>query len=314
MRVRPIVLFLLIFAACTLSTGLVAQQATHVVQSSETIYSIARDFKIEPDLLMKANGISNPRLLQVGAILKIPSSYRVKRGDTLYGISRQFGVSLRELLKANNIKADHVLREGEDISIPPSDSSSPAPRPVSVADIAAGRAPIPGTPSNSKSTDPAAGTAGRVPQTELIGASGFEAKVSGDPALKLPIAADTTPIDASSTGPWPHAGKHYLLSGKFPGIMIKGEPGDPVTAVANGRVIYTGPYTTFGKVVFVQSPDGYVYIYGGNGRVLVSPGDSVRTGTTIGSLGSVPFEQGAQLYFSVWKQNKFVDPEKAPRG
>ncbi|HUX14625.1 MAG TPA: LysM peptidoglycan-binding domain-containing M23 family metallopeptidase [Spirochaetia bacterium] len=313
MRVRTIVPFILIFAACTLSTALMAESTTHVVQSSETIYSIARDFRIAPELLMKTNDISNPRLLQVGAVLKIPSSYRVKRGDTLYGISRQFGVSLQHLLKVNGINADHLLREGEDLLIPPSDSS-PAAKPVSVADIAAGRAPIPGASSMATPSNSGLEKSGHAQTTTLIGASGFEAKASADPTLKLPIAADTTPIDSSSDGPWPHAGKHYLLSGKFPGIMIRGEPGDPVTAVANGRVIYTGPYTTFGKVVFVQSADGYVYIYGGNGKVLVSPGDAVRTGTTIGSLGTVPFEQGAQLYFSVWKQNKFVDPEKAPRG
>ncbi len=317
MRARSIIAVLCL-GLTVLAGPAFAQSATHVVQASETIYSIARDYNIAPDLLMKANGISNPRLLQVGTVLQIPSAYRVKHGDTLYGISRQFGVSLSDLLKANNFTSNHVLRPGETVQIPSGAGSGAAPSVASEASdggppVDRGAADAEGA-SDVASESKSGGSETRKQSDDVIGASAFEAKVSGDQTLKLPISAQGSPVEGSGDGLWPHSGKHYLLSGKFPGIMIKGNPGDPVTAVAAGRVIYTGPYTTFGRVVFIQSPDGFVYIYGGNGKVLVSPGDTVQAGTTIGSLGTIPFGAGSEVYFSVWRHNKFIDPAKAPRG
>lgn len=306
MRARSIIAVLWL-GLTVLAGSAFAQSTTHVVQASETIYSIARDYNIAPDLLMKANGISNPRLLQVGTVLHIPSSYRVKHGDTLYGISRQFGVALSDLLKANNFTSHHVLRPGEVLQIPGGSATGAPVRIAANQDVE--KSADATKDANSKAPDSSANRS-----DDVIGASAFEARVSGDQTLRLPISAQGSPVDQSGDGPWPHPGKHYLLSGKFPGIMIKGNPGDPVTAVAAGRVIYTGPYTTFGRVVFIQSRDGFVYIYGGNGKVLVSPGDTVQAGTTIGSLGTIPFGAGSEVYFSVWKHNKFVDPEKAPRG
>jgi lipoprotein NlpD len=104
------------------------------------------------------------------------------------------------------------------------------------------------------------------------------------------------------------------MEGKLPGVMIQGDFGDAVTSVSSGRVIYAGPHTSFGNVVFVQSSQGYIYVYGGNEQVVVSVGEEVAAGSPIGSLGRSPAEQRALLYFSVWKDNTFVSPEKAPRG
>jgi lipoprotein NlpD len=103
------------------------------------------------------------------------------------------------------------------------------------------------------------------------------------------------------------------LDGKLPGVSIHGSVGDDVLSVSSGRVIYAGPYTTFGRVVIVQSGGGYIYVYGGNRSLTVSVGDLVRPGTTIGELGEAPDGGKSRLYFSVWKNDRFVDPSRAPR-
>jgi lipoprotein NlpD len=112
---------------------------------------------------------------------------------------------------------------------------------------------------------------------------------------------------------WPVEGDRFTFSGKFPGIAIMGERGKPVMAVAAGRVIYSGPHSTLGKVTFVQHPRGYIYIYGGNETLLVSTGEEIKTGQQLGTLGITPVIQKPQLYFSVWKDGSYIDPASAPR-
>jgi lipoprotein NlpD len=78
-------------------------------------------------------------------------------------------------------------------------------------------------------------------------------------------------------------------------------------------VVWVGPYRGFGKVVFIQSDQGYIYVYAGNDEIHVAPGDFVRRGQKLGELGLHPYEQKPNLYFIVYKDGKPVRPEEAPR-
>jgi murein DD-endopeptidase MepM/ murein hydrolase activator NlpD len=49
---------------------------SHTVQPGETVYRIARMYTVSPTRLMLANGLSNPRQLEVGQILIIPQNGR----------------------------------------------------------------------------------------------------------------------------------------------------------------------------------------------------------------------------------------------
>jgi len=115
------------------SSGLAADDLTHVVGRGETIYSISRLYQVNVNDLMRANNISDPSTLQAGRRLTIPSAavsqtvsasaqtltdYRVVRGDTLYGIARNNGITLANLLEINNFSANHVIRAGDVIKVP----------------------------------------------------------------------------------------------------------------------------------------------------------------------------------------------------
>ena len=54
--------------------------ASHVVQPGETIYRIARAYGLSPSVLMAANGLSDPRQLQVGQSLFIPLNHQSMTG------------------------------------------------------------------------------------------------------------------------------------------------------------------------------------------------------------------------------------------
>jgi septal ring factor EnvC (AmiA/AmiB activator) len=90
-----------------------------------------------------------------------------------------------------------------------------------------------------------------------------------------------------------------------------GKKAEAIQSLSTGTVISAGPYHGFGRVVVVQSEGGYAYVYGGCESLSVKVGDTVRPGTELGRLGAG--EEQSRLFFLVFRNNKPVDPAKAPR-
>ena len=75
----------------------------HVVQSGETIASIARQYGVDPLRLSSDNGVIGGQLA-VGQALAVQFPevlHTVQTGETLSSIARQYGLSLRQLLRNN---------------------------------------------------------------------------------------------------------------------------------------------------------------------------------------------------------------------
>ncbi|MGI9256446.1 MAG: LysM peptidoglycan-binding domain-containing protein [Salinispira sp.] len=257
------------------------------VQAGETFYSISRKYNITHQQLMSANNIHDEQSLRVGQILRIPQAgsaflekYEIQGGDTLYSISRRNGMSVQDILDFNNLSPDDIIQPGQVLQLNPQSERS-----------------------FERQTDRSFGQqregSGTVPVT--LSSQTVSPTITA-PAPQLP-----------GTLFWPHGGEQIKLSGKFPGIAIRGESGDNIRAVSSGRVVYSGPHSTLGNVVFIQNERGYIYIYGGNRNLLIVSGDSVQAGQIIGTLGPSPLLQEVQVYFSVWKEGRYIDPAKSPR-
>lgn len=108
----------------------------HIVKSKETIYGIARQYSITPDLLRQAN--PNLTSIRPGDTLFLPSKetnlpatsngsqvevkrikHVVESKETLFGIARKYGVSVNEIKDANPNLSDG-LNIGQVINIPDS--------------------------------------------------------------------------------------------------------------------------------------------------------------------------------------------------
>jgi LysM repeat protein len=121
-------------------TSTSSSSATYTVVSGDTLGAIASQFGVTVAAVESANGISDPSLLQVGAVLTIPgpssggvttaasasssaspasiTSYTVQSGDTLYGIATQFWVDISALASANAIIDPTLLNIGTVLTIP----------------------------------------------------------------------------------------------------------------------------------------------------------------------------------------------------
>ena len=91
-------------------------------------------------------------------------------------------------------------------------------------------------------------------------------------------------------------------------IIIAGGEGDPVFAVEDGTITYTGFESGCGNCV-VLTLDGGVFVkYGHLKEIKVSEGDSVRAGGEIASMGRTGGATGVNLYFAVNVNGEYVDP------
>lgn len=76
----------------------------HVVQPGDTLYSIARKYKVTVSQIIQDNGLEDMDNLVIGqtiVILYPEETYTVKEGDTLASIADNHGVTLIELLRNN---------------------------------------------------------------------------------------------------------------------------------------------------------------------------------------------------------------------
>jgi len=111
---------------------------TYVVQSGDTLWSIALKFGTSVTGLAQLNGVSNPSLIRVNQPLVIPAgatapvvstnasalaptpaaTYVVVRGDTLSGIAARFGTSVSSIASANALTNPSIIRTGQSLTIP----------------------------------------------------------------------------------------------------------------------------------------------------------------------------------------------------
>jgi len=93
------------------------------------------------------------------------------------------------------------------------------------------------------------------------------------------------------------------------GIGIAGELGQPVLAVADGKVVYSGNgLAGYGNLIIIKHSDTYLSAYAYSQERLVEEGMKVSSGKMIATMGSK--DNTAKLYFEIRRNGKPVDPLK----
>ncbi|SFG50318.1 spore germination protein [Halobacillus alkaliphilus] len=93
----------------------------HVVQSGESVFSIANLYDSTPNAIIDANELETPGDLVVGQAIVVPivgQFYFVQPGDSLYSIAQRFGTTAEELARVNNLQVNQTLQPGFRLYIP----------------------------------------------------------------------------------------------------------------------------------------------------------------------------------------------------
>ena len=93
------------------------------------------------------------------------------------------------------------------------------------------------------------------------------------------------------------------------GIDLAAPRGTAVMSAHDGNVIYTGKgFKGYGKMVMVESPEGWATLYGHLDKIIVPEGAQILQGEVIGALGNTGRSSGPHLHFEIRKLDGPVDP------
>lgn len=106
----------------------------------------------------------------------------------------------------------------------------------------------------------------------------------------------------------PYKNRKYNVTNFRSGIDIKAERGEPIRAVFQGKVIYSGWFKGYGNMVIIDHGKNYYTIYAHLEEIFKSKGDAVETREVIATVGDTGSLEGAKLYFEVRHHGKPQNP------
>lgn len=250
----------------------------HMVESGESLYTIARRYNVTAQAIIQANGFSAPDKIYVGQKLVIPG-----RADLLAKMGPKVAAS------QPLAPADGTLQ-----------APAPAAKPTQVASL-------------ETKVDAALATPKPLAATPVAAAP----KATAAPAQTAPAAPVTqqAAVEPVSSGAekfrWPVSGRVItdFANSKGTGINIEAPEGTAVRAAENGQVIYAGSGVEgYGNLILIRHPNGYVSAYAHLKDMSVAKGTVVNRGDVIGSAGKTGSVSKPQLHFELRKGATPVDP------
>lgn len=92
------------------------------------------------------------------------------------------------------------------------------------------------------------------------------------------------------------------------GLDIAVDFGTPVTATADGLVIYAAPHAGYGNLVIVYHSNGITTRYGHLSRIAVEAGQRVKRSDQVGNAGSTGRSTGPHVHYEIRENDQSVDP------
>ena len=197
----------------------------------------------------------------------------IVRGETLTMIAKKYGVRVEDIIEANDIKNPNIIQVGQVLTLVTNSSTDKDPT-----------APVIHK-TNTTSRVIASRTAVR---TENISDPGFIWPTSG----------------SISSGYGPRWGKfHY-------GLDITTTYGNPVVAIAGGRVVAAGWLGSYGYMIRIDHQNGWVSVYGHNSKLYVQEGQFVQQGQKIADIGQTGNATGPHVHLETIYNGKYQNPLK----
>ncbi|MEP1469893.1 MAG: peptidoglycan DD-metalloendopeptidase family protein [Halieaceae bacterium] len=236
-----------------------------------------------------------------GATSSSSRYYTVQRGDTLYSIAFRYGLDFRVLAAANGIASPYTIYPGQKLDL---EKQTPA---VSTTKSTSAAKPAPKPAASPKPVATAKPTA---KSSQSAGTAKTAPLVSKAPPAPVKSEGGTWTGASVKTWRWPASGRvtRGYSSSVHKGIDIAGKRGDPIVAVAAGKVVYAGTgIVGFGELLIVKHNDVYLSAYGHNDRLLVTEGQQVGVGQKIAEKGSSGTDT-VKLHFEIRREGKPIDP------
>ena len=252
-----------------------------------------------------------------------PAVYRVAAGDTLYSIAWRYGLDARDIGRWNQLDNFNRILVGQSLvlrdrsasgspaglalapatlgkPVPLSATPSALPRPIDANTEVAGVADAPAAAAITP-----AGTTGTTGTPEVADA----AEAEDDAAPEVSAGARTS---GGIAWRWPATGtaKNTVAATGAVGLDITGKRGQPVSAAADGQVVYSGNgLRGYGQLVIIKHNEVFLSAYAHNDKLLVVEGAKVKAGQQIAAMGDSEADVVA-LHFEIRQGGKAVAPRQ----
>ncbi len=118
-QLTSLVIVTVVLVCCSFITGgASAEAAVYKVQSGDTLYKIAANYKITVEDLKQANHLKSSTI-RTGELLQIPTyvQHRVKTGESLFLIAKQYGCTVNAIKRTNDLHSN-TIQPGKVLKIP----------------------------------------------------------------------------------------------------------------------------------------------------------------------------------------------------
>jgi murein hydrolase activator len=95
---------------------------------------------------------------------------------------------------------------------------------------------------------------------------------------------------------------------EWSGWLIRADAGEPVQAIAHGRIAYADWLRGYGLLLIIDHGDGYMSLYAHNESLLRDVGDWVNPGETVATVGNSGGASEPGIYFELRREGRPLDP------
>ena len=262
-------------------------EVTCTVKKGDSYYSIADEYGLSVDALMKLNPGYDPKILRVGDVLTISNAVPYL---TVVNVERQRYVQ----------DVPYPVEYTDDASMYQGEYKVTSPGVCGKADITANVTYINGTETERQIV--ASATLSQ-PVTE------YQIRGTKERPSWFPTGSFGWPCSGVITSYFgPRNTGIRGASTYHEAIDIANSYGTPIYASDGGTVIYAGWMGGYGYLVKIDHGNGYVTYYGHNSSLLVSVGEHVHKGQQVARMGSTGVSSGNHCDFRIQLNGTFLNP------
>ena len=259
-------------------------EVTYTVTAGDSYYSIAADYDMSMEDLMKLNEGYDPKILRVGDVLTISNAVPYL---TVVNVERQRYVQ----------DVAYQVEYTDDASMYQGEYKTTSPGVYGKADITANVTYI-----NGEETE-----------REVVASVTLSQPVTEQQLRGTKVRPTWYPTGSFS---WPCNGvltsrfgyRSLLGSTYHSGIDIGNSYGTSIYASDGGTVTYSGWMSGYGYLIIIDHGNGYQTYYGHNSSLVAAKGEKVHKGQLIARMGSTGRSTGNHCHFGIKLNGTFVNP------
>ncbi len=263
---------------------------TYTVEAGDSVFGIADKFGLKPETILWANTNilrDNPHRLQVGQIINIMpvdgTYHKWSAGEDIRKVAEYYGVETMKIIEWSGNPFNLYDTNLDSLDIDPGEMLI-----------------IPGGQREMIDYGPP-----RIPRDNPAVARTYGPGHCG--VLMDGVVGDGVFI-WPTTNHW-LSGYDYNPAANHPAIDIGGHTGDPVWAVDDGVVVYSGwSYSGYGNLIVIDHGNDWQSLYAHLNDVYVACGTSLYQGAIIGTMGSTGNSSGPHLHFELMYITTKVNP------